>query len=103
MLTSRREDQQSFGLRRDWFVGQCREQDMADRFRRSSATRFSGLEYAASCASQRLREVVNLGTFPATFDPFQGNEESASLLLFSLHRSGPIGSAENGRDGIPSY
>ena len=47
---------------------------MADRFCGGSATRFSGLEYAAPCLSQHLREVANVGTFPTAFAPFQGNE-----------------------------
>jgi hypothetical protein len=46
---------------------------------------------------------VYLGAFPTAFDPFKGDEEAAGLLLLSPHRSGPIGSEENGRDGIPSY
>ena len=85
VLTSRSEDQHGFGLRRDWFVRRRREENMADRFSGCSATWFSGLEYAVSCLSQRLREVANLGAFPTTFDSLQGNKQAASLLLLCSH------------------
>ena len=75
---------------------------MADRFCGRSATWFSGLEYAVPCLSQHLREVANLGAFPAAFDSLQGNEQAASLLRLCPHRSGTLAGEENGRDGIPS-
>ena len=82
VLTSGSEDQQGFGLRRDWFVGRRCEEDVADRFGCRSATWFSGLEHAVSCLSQHFREVANLGAFPAAFDPLQGNEQAASSAAF---------------------
>jgi len=75
---------------------------MANRFCGRCATWFSGLEYTAPCLSQHLREVANLGTFPTTFDPLQGNEQTTSLLLFCPHLLGTIAGEENGRDSIPS-
>ena len=86
VLASRSKDQQGFGLRRDWFVRRRREEDIADRFCGSRATWFSGLEYAVPCLSQHLREVANLGAFPAAFDPLQGNKQAVSLLLLCPHR-----------------
>jgi hypothetical protein len=83
-------------------VGQCREKDMADRFSSRSATWFSGLEYAVSYLSQRLREVANLGAFPTAFDSLQGNKQAASLLFLCPHCSVAFVGEENGRDGIPS-
>jgi len=62
---------------------------MADRFSGSSATWFSGLEYAVSYLSQRLREVANLGAFPTAFDSLQGNKQAASLLLLCPHCVAP--------------
>jgi hypothetical protein len=89
VLTSRGEDQQGFGLRRDWFVRRRSEKDVADRFGCSSATRFSGLEYAVSCLGQHLREVPNLGALPTAFDSLQGNKQATSLLLLCPHRLAP--------------
>jgi hypothetical protein len=86
VLTSRSEDQQSFGLRRDWFVRRWREEDVADCFGGSSATWLSGLEYAESCPTEQLREVANLGAFPAPFDSLQGNKQAGRLLLLRPHR-----------------
>jgi hypothetical protein len=59
---------------------------MADCFGYSSATWLSGLEYVEPCPSEQLREVANVGTFPATFDSLQGNEQGRSLLLLCPHR-----------------
>jgi hypothetical protein len=87
VLTSRSENQQRFGLRCDWFMGRCREEDVADRFGGGSATRLSGLEYAVPCLSQRLREAADLGAFPTAFDSLQGNEEARGLWFLSPHRS----------------
>jgi hypothetical protein len=86
VLTSGSEDQQGFGLRGDWLVGRCREKDIADRFGSSRTSWFSGLEHAVPCLSEQLREVANLGTFPAAFDSLQGNKQARSLLLLRPHR-----------------
>jgi hypothetical protein len=90
MLASRSENQQRFGLRCDWFIRRCREEDVADRFGSRSAAWLSGLEYAVPCLSQRLCEVADLGAFPAAFDPLQGDEEARDLRCLSPHCSGLI-------------
>jgi hypothetical protein len=102
VLTSCSEDQQGFGLRRDWFERRRCEQDVTDRFCGSSATWFSGLEYAAPRPSQHLSEVANMGAFPTAFDSLQGDKQAASPLLLCSHRAGFLIGKENGRDGIPS-
>jgi hypothetical protein len=85
VLTSRSEDQQGFGLRGDWFMGRCREKDIADRFSSSRTAWLSGLEHAVSCLSQYLCEMANLGAFPTAFDPFEGNKQAVGLLLLCPH------------------
>src|SRR4029077_2175509 len=102
VLTSCSEDQQGFGLRRDWFERRRCEQDMTDRFCGRSATWFSGLEYAVPSLSQHLNEVENVGAFSAAFDSLKGDKQAASPLLVCSHRAGFLIRKENGRDGIPS-
>ncbi len=75
---------------------------MADRFCGRGATWFSGLEYAVSYLSQRLREVANLCAFPTTFYSLQSNKQAASLLPLCSHCPVAFVGEENGRDGIPS-
>jgi hypothetical protein len=60
---------------------------MADRLGGRSPTWLSGLEYDVACLGQHLREVANLGAFPAAFDPLQGDEPAASLLPVYVHRA----------------
>src|SRR5205823_9486457 len=74
---------------RDWFVRGHGEKDLADRFCTSSPTRFSSLEYTVSCLSQYLREVTNLGAFPAAFDSLKGNEQATCLWSLCPHRLAP--------------